>query len=492
MTTQAPPTFDEVDYPYPPRFRWLKRLVVVYLVIAAALVGVRIWWGKLAQKKLDAGIAAIRATGEPALVDDLNRDKVPDADNAAYYYRLAITKLNPNVLSPAASNYTYNGYPPFSRKWFAMSEASAKANQGAFDLVREARKHPRVQWSSTYASPLITVILPHLNGMRDLANHVGDNALLKHFSGDDADAIESIKDIWATAHATEQQSFLITHLVAVGIRALALDRFEVIARDLTIAGRSPTTRPTDHPATRKQVDELLAMILDDDAERAAAAHAYAGERLFQIDAILYYPKASKVLWPMFQLDAVSAMHMNDRLIAATTQPTWQTSLATMSGPTVSTPDNLAHVFSRIITPSLNRARLTDFRVVMEARLAATILAVRLYRLDHNGQFPPTLDALVPDYLAKVPDDPFSDPLSKIHYLPPGKAPHPLVYSVGEDHMDNTAPSPGTWPTEPMSSWDPRTPDQWRDLTNWSPPPKPKPTSTQPMNPGDESPETLDD
>ena len=254
MTTPVPPTFDEVDYPYPPRFRWLKRIALLYVLVALALAGVRVWWGKHAQQRLDKEIAAVRATGEPAVVEDLNADPVPDADNAAYYYKLAAATLNATFESPAASNYTYTEYPPFSKKWFAMTEASRNANQPAFDLVREARKHPRVQWANNYGSPLVNLLLPHLNTLRNLANHIGDNALLLHFEGNDAEAIESIKDIWVMSRAAEQQSFLITHLVGGGIRALALNRLEVIARDLTIEGSSPTTRPTDRPATRKQVD----------------------------------------------------------------------------------------------------------------------------------------------------------------------------------------------------------------------------------------------
>jgi hypothetical protein len=492
--TKSAPTFDEVDYPYPPRFRWLKRIAILYVLLAVALAGVRVWWGRHAQKKLDDSVAAIRAAGEPALIEDLNGDPIPNADNAAYYYRLAIAKLNPNAMSPAASNYTYTEYPPFSKKWFAMTEASRSANQPAFDLVREARKHPRVQWSNQYASPLMNVVLSHLNGLRNLANHIGDNALLLHFEGNDAEAIESIKDLWVLSRAAEKQSFLITHLVGVGIRALTLNRLEIIATELTIEGRSPTTRPTDHPATRKQVDELIAMLLDEDADGAAAVHAYAGERLFQADGILYYPKAGKLLRPMFQLDAVSAMHHMDKLIASATQPTLQSSLSALSGMPNLVPQNLAHVMSRVMVPSLNRARATDFKVIAEARMAATILAVRLYRLDHNGEFPPTLDALVPKYLAQVPDDPMTPGPSKIGYVPPGKAPHPLVYSVGEDYQDNTATAT-TWPTEPQQGWNPKTLDQMRDLTRWSPPrtPKATTTTTTPANPGDEdSDQTLDD
>jgi hypothetical protein len=492
MTTSDTP-IDEPDYPYPRRYAWLKRGIAAYLLLALALVGLRIVWGRIAQHRLDATIAGFHAHGQPALVEDLNGPKIPDAENAAFYYLRAISKLNKNIVSPAASNMYYSSYPPYPKAWYTMADASAKANRAAFDDAREARRHPRAQWLNNYASPLLNVSLRHLSGMRNLANHVSDNALLGHFNGNDAEAIDGIRDVWAMADALGQETSLISHLVELGIRALALNRLEIMAPELTVQAISPTTRPTDHPASRGQIEALIGLLLDDTIVQNTAAHSYQTERMAQIDTILYFPRDTKVLWPMFQLDAVSAARRNETVIASTTQPNWpaaEKSLRKWPWPGGSPEPTLAHALSNAMYPAINRARQNDFKIQMEAHLAATILAVRLYRLDHHGEFPRTLDTLVPKYLPSVPVDPFKSDGGRIGYLGPAVATHPLVYSIGDDGVDDTARLPTTSPSEPMNGWENRTADQWRDLTRWAPPPKPK--STQPVNPGDESTETLEE
>lgn len=61
----------------------------------------------------------------------------------------------------------------------------------------------------------------------------------------------------------------------------------------------------------------------------------------------------------------------------------------------------------------------------------TALAVKLYQID-NGSLPSKLDDLVPQYLAKAPEDAF-DNFKPIKYVQ--KANGYLVYSIGPDHVD---------------------------------------------------------
>ena len=83
----------------PVRFWWLKRLAIAGLLLFIILLGIRLWWGRFAQRQLDMEISAARARGEPVLIDDFNRslvDPLPDAQNAAVQ------------LSAAASSIAYN------------------------------------------------------------------------------------------------------------------------------------------------------------------------------------------------------------------------------------------------------------------------------------------------------------------------------------------------------------------------------------------------
>ncbi len=66
-------------------------------------------------------------------------------------------------------------------------------------------------------------------------------------------------------------------------------------------------------------------------------------------------------------------------------------------------------------------------------MAAVALAIRLYTVDH-GECPSELAALVPDYLAALPQDPFATDEASLGYKP--LAERPLLYSVGYDGVDH--------------------------------------------------------
>ena len=66
-------------------------------------------------------------------------------------------------------------------------------------------------------------------------------------------------------------------------------------------------------------------------------------------------------------------------------------------------------------------------------MAASALAIRLYEVD-NGSRPETLDDLVPDYVATVPLDPFSDSDDPLRYVP--VADPAILYSVGLNGVDD--------------------------------------------------------
>ncbi|NIT80209.1 MAG: hypothetical protein GWO44_25750, partial [Thermoplasmata archaeon] len=71
------------------------------------------------------------------------------------------------------------------------------------------------------------------------------------------------------------------------------------------------------------------------------------------------------------------------------------------------------------------------RAVAYADLSRVLIAIERYRLGH-GDFPDTLDALVPDYIDAVPTDPFteSDPIRYLTY--PDRV---VVYSIERNRED---------------------------------------------------------
>ena len=81
--------------PIPPRFWWLKRLVIASAALLVSLVGLRIAWGYIAHTRLQREIDRCRASGEPVTVEDFNAElaAVPPDDNAALLYEEAMNML---------------------------------------------------------------------------------------------------------------------------------------------------------------------------------------------------------------------------------------------------------------------------------------------------------------------------------------------------------------------------------------------------------------
>jgi hypothetical protein len=93
----------------------------------------------------------------------------------------------------------------------------------------------------------------------------------------------------------------------------------------------------------------------------------------------------------------------------------------------------AHPLAGVLFSPMNRAFESHYRMATERRLAAVGLAVRAYAAAHDGKLPGTLDALVPDYLPSVPDDPMADAMPLQYQSDPAR---PIVYSVGTNGTDD--------------------------------------------------------
>ncbi len=65
-----------------------------------------------------------------------------------------------------------------------------------------------------------------------------------------------------------------------------------------------------------------------------------------------------------------------------------------------------NVLGRAVAPSLSRVMEMTLRASSNAERAKLTVAVAAYRTEH-GQWPPTLGALTPDYVARIPADPFT-------------------------------------------------------------------------------------
>ena len=512
-TAAPPPAEREPQGPVPARLWWLKRLTLLCVVLAVTLVAVRLWWGWEAERRLRAALEPLVAAGWPVRGRDLDPAPVPDDANAAIYLKQAIAAVDPDNDSPASTSSTA---PYYSDEWGMLAEKSVTGSARAFAYARRARAFDRFDWGTRMKRPALATQLPHLNQCRHLANTIGDAALHAHAHGDDAAAIEAVRDVRHLARSVGEGPMIICHLVEVGVEALAMSRLQRIAWGLNVGPEgqdtagltataatpgplpAPRARTPQRPASRAQVRALIGELLDERDVEASLRRAVAGERAVQLDLAEWMGEPPRVLRPMFQLDAVRMVEMDDALARAAAQPSAPQAKALLAATAVKGPSappappggtipakREVVDYPRLLSSSLLGGGLTNgrfFEISMrsraERRMSAVSLAAQLYRAD-TGVWPPTLDALVPKYLPHVPRDPMAADGRPLKYLLvkgglPGGGDRPVVYSVGNNGVDDT-PDASALPGAPWSSWHSAR-EEYRDIAQWPgmPPPAPPP------------------
>jgi hypothetical protein len=425
--------------PTPARFWWLKRLTASGLLLFAVLLGLRLWWGNFAQRQLDEEIAAARARGEPAIIDDFSEpdaDRPPDAQNAAVQFAAAAASINYN-----AAQISFDNRFNTDR---AMTDADRKllhglvlANATAIALTRTAADLPQVDWNLKLQSPIINTLLPALNWQRGLANLLRYAAVDHHLHDNDAQTVEDLRDIFRESDAAENYGpFLVTHLVAIGISALGADSVTHVAAALKIGPGG---------ASQAQVRSLIGQILDEREYTAGGERCFYGERLIGTDgggtlSYIVAPSKQRFLWPvqpMLTMDQARIFRFDTIIAHALREPTFPAASAKFpafpNNSPVSPLHAASHLYITMASPSFGRLALTHYRGLTDRRTAAVILAIRLYELDH-GAPPANLNLLVPTYLPAVPIDPFAPDGHVLRYVAtPGAE---VVYSVGEDGRDD--------------------------------------------------------
>lgn len=413
-------------------------------------------WSRFAGVRLQDAIDEITATGEPLFPSDFNSPPIPEQDNAAVLYEKAARLITEGGVHESPVLKKCRELSIEDDGFVSTCGALVASQQAPLSLVREARKRPNVSWSIKFQSPLLDYALPKLSGSRAAAKLLAIKMRLEHLNQDDKEVVENINDMLALSAALDQHPTTISHLVAVSIEALVLDAIESMGSDLVI--RSVDDSDIDQAANRETVERIIDHLLDDVGLRAGLKRAFQNERAIQLDVVLGLSGGSAAtkgsgafgnkysrgwtaipLVPLFKQDGVALLeHMGYLLkaIESQTRVDYKNYLKTIPTPpwerATTRWQQIKHIASQTIYPSLDRAVELQYRVLALRRMGATALAIRLYELDH-GHRPATLEALVPDYLPAVPVDAMSDG-RVIGYLP--DAEFPRLYSVGSNGLDD--------------------------------------------------------
>ncbi len=449
---------------------------------------VRLAWGWQAGRMLQQQLDTAKARGEWATAEDIKLETVPAPENAWTLQQKAMQALNPRVDSPWYSNDDYRNFPPFNSAWMKRAAASETAHVAAFDLARQSRNFSRAQIRDRLAAPLFNSIIETslVSGSRKLACTLADGAIYCQIRGDDAEAVERIRDVLHLARSLRSDPVMISQLVATSLDAMAAETAMIVAPGLRFKPGAAT-----RPATPAQVRTLIAELLDEQAAWRGFESCLPTERLALADYLSTRARGTWIIAPLEAMEQVRANRYLEIAIEAgrlRTEPAVKDRLA--RGRTEEPANNaLAAYFGTkgkwniprysrwfLVWPGeLSRNFEIHFRGIADRRAAAVSLAAQLYRADH-GAWPKNLNDLTPDDLPAIPADPFHNDGQPLGYVilngaPASGADRPLVYyDAGPDHPTMILP-------EPMYNWQhPQTPHvagqdfrQYRDLSRFAPP-----------------------
>lgn len=445
-----------------PRRRWGRRIGLSLLLLVVSLVVAHWWWGRTVERALAAQLDGYRRAGDPVSLEDLTRPPIPDGRNAAVDLTAAAASVDgSSPLWKAYGELDDSPRLPLTDRELTLFRALVEQDAAALNRVSAATRKPAVNWGTRYQTPMIDMRVPHLNEQRELANLLHVGALIAHHDGRDGEAVERVRELLFVSRAVGHEPTFVAYLVAFGISSLACDVAVQIAPELKVGSGSGAASP-------QQVRDVLEDLLDERSLREAFQRGFAGERVSQLDSARPLlggrfggnnpagPKGGLKLYllrPVFMNDIrVSMEHTTTLRQKSAELPDWPAfAQAVPALPAVVERQPRRHILSSILLPSLYRGPLAQYRAIAARRLAATALAVRFYAIDHDGRLPAKLQDLVPSYLPAVPHDPLAAGSPPLGYVP--DAGRPVVYSVGENGIDNGGREVRSWrPRSEYRKW----------------------------------------
>lgn len=433
----------------PKRFWWAKRIFVCWLVLLAAVVITRYWWNHLAEQRLSDEIAAIHARGQRLDWLNMAPPPLPDEQNAAVYYRQAFAAMAA-VQPPLYSPDDLAALPSYRAKHLAEADAILAAHAAVFDLCRQARSIPGVNWGIVHASPAtLGMGFTQYGNARGLAKLLRLQAIRQAERGDSAGAVETMLDADALARAIGNDGPLIGHLVSIAIQSLNAAGSGDIAPLLNSTAGPATTQPADRQAVLTLITQLL-----DDLPLASLRESVIVERAWVYDGLewvigggSYWSVLGSPPGGIDMIDTAPGRWLREPLMRsalAWVLPYFGDVLDRASQPNLILAEQHKRIsetglrgpkqfFAMLMFASYDQVLEITYQTLVNRRMAAIALALRLFELE-KGRAADSLDQLVPEYLPSVPQDPFDPAGGPIRALLTDAKPR--LYSLSGNKLDD--------------------------------------------------------
>jgi len=288
------------------------------------------------------------------------------------------------------------------------------------------------------------ILLPHLAYLKGLIQVTQLRAVAALETGRSDEALADLKVGFRLSDSIREEPILIDHLVRLAGLAINLQTL-----------REGLLR---HAWNESQLAELQAYLASVDL-LAEYKHAMRGERAFNTAGLDYLRRQR------FRADAMDCLGSEDGGAASTPNPVlmpagwFYQNMLTISelsqnfiltsvdeknrrvypGQCAAFDSRLEDmrsgpytIFAKLLMPAMSRAIVKSARMQFYVDAAQVACALERYRLA-NGKFPETLEALIPQFLGKVPHDIIDG--KPLHYRPTADHGY-LLYSVGWNQTDD--------------------------------------------------------
>ena len=350
-----------------------------------------------------------------------------------------------DVLQTATNHFWWPEWPDNQSQRFSELAFDTNWDGNLAAMVLATNREALAGWDAAVKLPNLQVPqvstfidwLPYLAEWKKLAQlaQVRENVLLHN--GQEQEAFDQIvNEIQIGRRMENSHGVLIVYLVGVSVESLGLNQLQHWAGKVHLS-------PSQLEGYIRQIEP------EPGAEAAAYANAIKVEYQVQISTLDAMRRGQFTnsetggvfpsygwIWPLFDFRQTRSMFAKGALTLVKAAPRNYkdvnfselesrpgTASMLLSG------NPIGEILYYMMMPALSKSFEKKSKLDVQVRATQTILALRGYQLTH-GKLPENLDALVPEFLDKVPVDAFNG--QPLHYSAEKK----IVYSVGQNLTDD--------------------------------------------------------
>jgi hypothetical protein len=434
-----------------------SKLRVSHMLIILLLIGAGAFaYHRLNLKsKLKARIDAIRADGYPVTCAELDKwYKIPpNVENTAYTIIDAFSYFNQwdreesKSLPVVGKAELPDHAEPLAEELKTLIAQYIADNNEALELLHAGAAIEHSRYPIDLSAGFETNV-PNLSELRGTVFLLKLEAILHAENGDSKSAIRSVKSCFGIARSLAKEPITISQLVRSACKNVAATTIEYCVNRIEF--------------TDEQLAELIEYFQNSDHNTDMSC-AFVGERCFGISFFMAPGSVDPGLMggvpfrPLLALykavgmadsDAIIYLDLMEEYMKIYQLPLHQRQDAAKAVEARFQSTSQAHILLHVIMPALARITIIDTRNIAQLLTARVGLAVERYRLA-AGKLPDALADLVPDHLNAVPRDPFDGNDLRYKKLETGF----VVYSIGEDLIDDEGKERPTGKKKKGESWD---------------------------------------